>query len=181
MTQIRLLRATDAEAMAALRQRGYETDPLAFAGTPDSDPTCNPDAMRAKLATQTRDAGAVVLGAFSPDLVGLLGLAREEPGKFRHKARLWGFYVEPGSRRSGIGRQLLGEAASEARRLGVEQLTLRVCAACDAAIALYEGFGFARFGCEPRALKSGSEYFDEWHMVAVLGDGIRSRPEARKT
>ena len=173
MTTVRLLRASDAEAMARLRRRGYATDPLAFAGTLESDPTCDADAMRAKLATQTPDSSSVVLGAFAPGLVGLLGVAREEPGKFRHKARLWGFYVEPGSRRQGIGLLLLREAASQARRMGAEQLTLRVCTACDAAIALYEAFGFERFGSEPRALKVGAECYDELHMMASIESASR--------
>jgi ribosomal protein S18 acetylase RimI-like enzyme len=168
MATVRVLAAADAEAMATLRRQGYETDPLAFAGKPDTDPTCSSEAMRVKLATQTADASSVVLGAFAPELVGLLGVAREEPGKFLHKARLWGFYVEPESRRNGIGRRLLDEAAVQARRMGVEQLTLRVCSACDAAIAIYRPVGFESFGLEPRALKVGAEYFGELHMMALL-------------
>jgi GNAT superfamily N-acetyltransferase len=155
--------------MARLRHRGYQTDPLAFAGTPESDPTCEPNAVRVKLSTQTLQSGSVVIGAFSPDLVGLLGLVREEPGKFLHKARLWGFYVEPRSRGAGIGRALLTEAVKTARDMaGVEQLTLRVCVACKPAIALYTAFGFERFGCEPKALKVGTSYFDELHMVGFV-------------
>lgn len=169
MIAVRLLRDSDAEPMARLRRRGYETDPLAFAGTPESDPTCEPDAVRAKLSTQILQSGSVVIGAFSPELVGLLGLVREEPAKFLHKARLWGFYVEPRARAAGVGRALLTEAVKTARGMGcIEQLTLRVCVTCEPAIALYTAFGFERFGCEPQALKAGSAYFDELHMVAFV-------------
>jgi GNAT superfamily N-acetyltransferase len=166
----RLLAASDAEAMAGLRRRGYETDPLAFAGTLESDPTCGADFLRAKLATQTLASGSIVIGAFAPELVGLLGVVREEPGKFTHKARLWGFYVEPGARRDGVGRSLFEAGAAMARGWGVEQLTLRVCVACEAALSAYRRFGFEAFGREPRALKVGSSYFDELHMVALLGE-----------
>jgi len=165
--------------MAALRRRGYATDPLAFAGTLESDPSCSADAMRLELAREAPASGSLVVGAFSPGLIGLLGVVREQPGKFVHKARLWGFYVEPLSRRRGVGRLLLTEAARRARGLGVEQLTLRVCTACEAAIASYEAFGFERFGCEPRALKVGPSYFDELHMLALLGalpGGARAVP-----
>lgn len=108
--------------MAGLRPRGYDTDPLVFAGSVESDPTCKPDFLRTRLASQPLDSGSIVIGAFAPDLVGMLGLVREKPGKFVHKARLWGFYVEPGSQRTGAGRSLIKEA-------GV---------ACETAIAAYE-------------------------------------------
>lgn len=168
MADVRVLSRPDAEAMARLRRRGYETDPLAFAGSVDSDPTCQPEVLRTKLATQTLESGSIVMGAFVPELVGLLGLVREEPGKFTHKGRLWGFYVEPQSRRAGVGRSLISEAAQRARAWGLEQLTLRVCVECEAAIAAYGKFGFESFGREPRALKAASGYFDELHMMALL-------------
>ena len=51
---------------------------------------------------------SLVLGALAE---GRVGLVREEPAKLRHKARLWGFYVEPSFRSRGIGHRLLTEAA----------------------------------------------------------------------
>lgn len=168
MATIRLLAASDTEAMACLRRRGYETDPLAFAGTPECDPTCRPDLLRSKLATQTLASGSVVIGAFGSALVGLLGVVREEPGKCIHKARLWGFYVEPEARRGGVGRALFEAAADTARGWGVEQLTLRVCVACEAALSAYGRFGFESFGREPRALKVGASYLEELHMVVFV-------------
>ena len=90
----------------------------------------------------------------------------------RHKARLWGFYVEPGFRGQGIGHRLLGAAAHAAGQMGgVEQLTLCVSVRQQAAIHLYGQFGFRIFGREPRAMKAETQYVDELHMVAFLGAG----------
>jgi ribosomal protein S18 acetylase RimI-like enzyme len=167
---IRWLQESDAESMAHLRRHAYETDPFAFAGAPDSDPTLEPELLRRRLAAHARGGDSLVVGALADELVGMVGLVREEPAKFRHKARLWGFYVEPGFRGRGIGHRLLTEAARAARRMnGVEQLTLRVSVFSQDAIHLYGQFGFRIFGREPRALKAESQYVDELHMITFLG------------
>jgi ribosomal protein S18 acetylase RimI-like enzyme len=166
---IRLLQETDAESMARLRRHAYETDPFAFAGAPDSDPTLQPELLRRRLSANTLAGDSLVLGALADELVGMVGLVREEPAKSRHKARLWGFYVQPGFRGRGIGHRLLAEAARAARGMhGVEQLTLRVSVVSQDAVHLYGRFGFRIFGREPRALKAETQYLDELHMIAFL-------------
>jgi len=47
----------------------------------------------------------------------------------------------------------------------LEQVLLAVAATQAAAITLYRSLGFATFGQEPRALRVGSEYVDEVHMI----------------
>jgi len=159
--------------MARLRRQAYETDPFAFAGSPDSDTTVQPEAVRRRLAGCTPGGDSIVVGAFLGRLVGMVGVVREEPAKFRHKARIWGFYVEPGFRGRGIGHRLLSAAAQAARQMtGVEQLTLCVSVLNEAAIHRYGQLGFRIFGREPRALKSEARYIDELHMVAFLNAGV---------
>jgi len=168
---LRLLGEADGEALARLRRRGYETDPLAFAGLPESDPTCRGEVVARRLAHQTPETGSVAVGAFGRDgaLVGMVGVRRLEPGKFRHTAHLWGVYVVPEARRAGVGRSLLLEAGRTAGRMGgVERLTLSVCVACEPAVALYRALGFGVFGREPEAFKVDGAYHDELHMAVSL-------------
>ncbi len=48
-----------------------------------------------------------ILGAWTEEnLVGLLGMNREERPSVRHKAGLWGFFVMPDHQNQGIGRAL---------------------------------------------------------------------------
>ena len=54
--------------------------------------------------------------------------------------------VTPGGRRRGIAKVLLTELIQLLRGNGVEALFLEVRASNEAAIALYEGFGFAQVG-----------------------------------
>ncbi len=168
MEELRWLAPRDADAFARLRARGYETDPMAFAGEPSSDPTLDPAIVAERLAAAEAGRESWVVGCFRPELVGVAGLVREEPAKFRHKARLWGFYVEPRARRAGVGRMLLEACAEHARSVGVERILLRVAASQAPAIALYQQLGWTTFGREPGALRGGSGDEDELHMVLDL-------------
>lgn len=111
-----------------------------------------------------------VLGAFiGPQLVGVVGLQREEMRKLSHKAFIWGMYVAPSGRRSGIGRELVYQALARARGMpGVRQVNLGVNAANSAAIALYEGLGFVAFGLERGFMLLNGELHDEVHMARLL-------------
>ena len=66
-----------------------------------------------------------MLGAFAPELAGVVGVFRERPRKAAHKARLWGLYVRPEFRRLGLGLILVRQAIEFARSLeGVSILEL---------------------------------------------------------
>ena len=101
-------------------------------------------------------------------IVGMAGWQRMAGARERHKAFVWGAYVQPGWRRHGVGRALLA-ALIEAAGAEVEQLTLSVVADNAAALALYRALGFEVYGREPRALRDAcGNYSDELLMVRVL-------------
>jgi RimJ/RimL family protein N-acetyltransferase len=164
---LRLLDPRDAEAFSRLRREAYQTDPEAFAGLPTDEPTFEPSLVAERIRAGS-GGSSVIVGAFTPGLVGSLGVVRDEPARCRHKARLWGFYVAPSQRRQALGSRLLSEAVAHGRAIRVEQFYLKVSAACVAAITAYERFGFSVFGREPRALKGPIGYSDELHMVLFL-------------
>ena len=166
---IRPLRPEDAPLFAALRQRALVTDPHAFIGSPDDDPVGDEAETRRRLAEGARSGDAFLLGAFAPELAGVLGAWRETRPKLRHKAHLWGFYVAPEQRGRGLGATLLAEALAQLRAMpGVVQVQLGVSARSEGARRLYERSGFVAFGTEPRALRLPEGYLDETHMVLAL-------------
>ena len=109
-------------------------------------------------------------GAYAGDrLVALAGLARETRMKNRHKATVFGMYVDPGFAGRGIGRALLAHVIAEARRQpGLLQLGLTVTDGNAAAAALYEHAGFRSFGVEPRAIGIDGKYYGKNHMILFL-------------
>jgi ribosomal protein S18 acetylase RimI-like enzyme len=81
-----------------------------------------------------------------------------------HVARL-GMAVQEAYRRQGIGRRLLDTVIERARRIGIEKIELGVYASNKAALALYQGAGFAVEGKKLRARFLDQIYDD----VLLLG------------
>lgn len=160
---VRRLVVADVEAYRAIRLAAMRVAGDSFGST------YAVEAARPLQAHAERLASSAVFGAYCDDaLVGMAGLRRHDGPREMHKGFLWGFYVEPPSRRRGVATCLMSAVLDAARGL-VEQVTLTVVEDNAAAIALYERFGFQRYGLEPNALKRAGGYANEVLMVAFLG------------
>jgi RimJ/RimL family protein N-acetyltransferase len=104
-------------------------------------------------------AAVFVAEADSGEIVGRLSLARDQHPASAHVADL-GLMVAASHRRRGIGRALLREATRWARERGVTKLELHVFPHNEAALALYEQFGFEREGYRKRHYRRRDGYVD---------------------
>lgn len=167
MTKLRTLTPDDAAAFWRLRLQAFRDEPLAFGSTVE-DHAGRPLSDVARELGQGEDRHAV--GAFVPEpggaaLVGILGLDRDRRVKRRHRAKVWGMYVDPRARGRGVGKALLDEIVARARRTaGLEQLYLTVMADNVSAQRLYERAGFAIYGRAPRAMILDGKGYDE-HLL----------------
>jgi RimJ/RimL family protein N-acetyltransferase len=94
------------------------------------------------------------------DIVGRLSLARDQHPASEHVADL-GMMVAQDWRRRGIGKALLEQAVEWARDGGVRKIELHVFPHNEAAIKLYEEFGFEREGFRKQHYRrSSGEYVD---------------------
>ncbi len=98
------------------------------------------------------------------DLLGIAGFRRLVGPKHCHKGSLWGVYVRPAGRGTGMARRLI-ERVIEHARDRVELIQLSVVSNNEPARRLYENLGFAGYGIEQRALKHDGVYFDKLLMV----------------
>jgi RimJ/RimL family protein N-acetyltransferase len=115
-----------------------------------------------------RLGGSTVLGAFlDAALVGTLGFAIQQGQKRAHKGLLWGMYVRPGARGTGVGRRLV-EAALDLARQHVELIQLTVVRENEQARRLYASLGFLDYGLEKNSLKQNGRYYDEVLMAKDL-------------
>jgi RimJ/RimL family protein N-acetyltransferase len=99
------------------------------------------------------------------ELVGRLSVGRDPHPASAHVADV-GLMVAIDARRQGVGRALLDAAVDWARKAGVRKLELHVFPWNEAAIALYDAFGFEREGFRKGHYRRGNgEYVDSILMA----------------
>lgn len=165
--QVRILTGDDLEAVWTLRLRALRDNPEAFGSTYEETLARGNEWMRQRLRAHENET--FYLGAFEENLIGMVAFYREEVIKTRHKGYVVSMYVVPESRGLGVGKALMQALIVRARQIeGLEQLHLAVVTTNQVAYQLYRSLGFEVYGTEPRALKSGGEYWDEYLMVLHL-------------
>jgi len=159
---IRRLGAADVEAFRLIRLEGLRNDPDAFGSTFEKESS---EAEGYFVDRLTRSA---VFGGFVGNrLVGVVGFYSFEDTKSRHKGVLWGMYVTPEARGSGLASALV-EVLLEHAGKEVEQIQLTVVVSNPRARRFYQRMGFTEYGLEEKSLKYKGEYFDEVLMVKFL-------------
>ena len=166
--EIRPLGEEDAATYWNLRLEALQKDPFAFGKAAEEHQATKVEVTASRFRNMSDEN--FTLGAFDGDqLIGMATFIREAGLKERHKGRIYGVYVTASQRGRGVGNVLMAALLKKAQaNPELEQILLAVAAGQKAAIQLYRKFGFEVFGTEPRALKVGSEYVDEQHMLLML-------------
>jgi ribosomal protein S18 acetylase RimI-like enzyme len=156
---IRRLVAGDAAAFREIRLAGLLEAPTAFG----SSYAAEKDNSVGDFATTI--GRNYLAGAWIGDLlIGVTGFYQLTGEKTAHRGNVWGVYVDPAHRGSGVARLLIEDVLAHARQK-VLQVHLSVVADNAAALGLYERLGFVRYGLEPRSLRIGDRFYDEHLMV----------------
>ena len=113
-----------------------------------------------------------MFGAWDGDqLVGMAGLGTQTREKIRHKATLFGMFVQESHRKLGFGGQLVDAVLIEAiSRSHLQSVQLTVTHG-NTAKALYEKHGFVEFGVEPFAVNVAGTYMAKHHLWVQLKRG----------
>jgi ribosomal protein S18 acetylase RimI-like enzyme len=158
---VRRLSASDAIGFRDLRLDGLRAHPEAF-GASWEDEAAQPLAWFADRLDRSTVFGGGPAG--TSELSGIVGFYTLDNAKQRHKGVLWGMFVRPQARGTGLAPSLVAHVIEHARQV-VEEVRLTVVATNTAAVRLYERAGFKPYGLEPRSLKVGNDYHDEVLMA----------------
>jgi ribosomal protein S18 acetylase RimI-like enzyme len=164
--QIRRLEIADSALYRDIRLEALRQNPEAFGSTFELESEKPPSWFETTLG-RTEIFGAFLEGT----LAGMAGFITQESSKRAHKGVLWGMYVRPAARNSGLGRRLVESVLLHARER-VEAIQLTVVSENEAARRLYRTLGFIEYGLEKRALKQNGRYYDEVLMVKFLDQNL---------
>lgn len=163
---IRRLTPADAARYRQIRLKGLKKCPEAFGSTFETENIKPLGSFAERLGS------SAVFGAFrGPELLGIAGFAVRDGVKEAHKGLLWGMYVRPDARKSGVGRRLV-EAIIDFARHHVELIQLSVVSNNEPARQLYARLGFVEYGLEKNSLKQDGRYYDEILMALDLRSRI---------
>jgi RimJ/RimL family protein N-acetyltransferase len=164
---IRPAEPSDAEALVALG-RAVGSEPGGWLLTTSDWRSAGDERRYLKAIRRYPNAAVYVAESDEGELVGRLSLSRDQHPSSSHVADL-GLMVAAGWRRQGIGRALLEEAVEWARGAGVRKLELHVFPHNEAAIKLYESFGFEREGYRKQHYRrSTGEFVDAILMARAV-------------
>ena len=170
--EIRQLGAADAEAFSALRRVLVADNPVPMGLTMEEELGRSLQGFRDQLTAPAPNAafGAWVDG----QLRACAAVAWTRFPSSMHKAQLWGCFVDPVFRRTGLGRRIVERALEHARAQGVRRVNLTVYLPNEAAVGLYRALGFVHYGVESEAVCLSGNYHDG-EMMTLSFFGLSSK------
>lgn len=164
--EIRILTESDFESFWNMRLRALKEEPTSY-GSSYEEAIAAPQSEALKRLEESEHS--FIVGAFNPHLVGIVGFFRERSIKKNHKGIIWGVYVAPEARGSGVARSLMEAAIARAKTIpNVERLQLSVMSQNQSARRLYASLGFEHYGTEINALKVNDRFHPEDLMALKL-------------
>jgi ribosomal protein S18 acetylase RimI-like enzyme len=167
---VRLLDEHDAMLLRALRVQALRDHPDAFGASEAEWERRTLDEIVHSLRERWSAPDNFIVGAFDgAALIGMVGFYRHEGAKAQHKGTIWGVYLAPAARGSGLARRLMRDVIARVRGLGdVEAIQLAVGINNTAARMLYHRLGFRPWGVERHAIKLPDRYVDEEYLELLL-------------
>lgn len=157
------------EAFYGLRSEALTTSAHSYGTTLKLHLATPADHIRRMLEESQSDKDGFILGAFKEQqLVGMIGLRRENKENIRHKASIWGLYVTQPERQKGVGKSLVEEALAISEHYqGLHHIRLIVTDTDQVALKLFKDEGFRVYGEEKKGIYCHGRYYDQLYLARV--------------
>jgi ribosomal protein S18 acetylase RimI-like enzyme len=141
---VRRLDRNDAMILRDIRLRALRSDPSAFGSSYEEESSYDDRTWSDFLGSDR--PGDVFIAETDGATVGMAGI---RTGEKPESAVLWGMWVSPEARGTGIGRALVEASVTWAGAKGARDVVLQVAEGNDSARRLYERCGFEVIGRSP--------------------------------
>lgn len=166
--EYRRLNPKDIDSYFSNRLRALKNSPNAFLSTYEEEVSTG-NSHFLKTLENSGEANLIFGAIDNGAVVGTIGIYQEDRPKLKHKAQIWGMYVDEAFRKTGVGKRLLDLAIDHAKlKMKVDGIYLSLEADNYSARSLYESRGFKCWGTEPKAMKLDGHFFDEHHMALMF-------------
>src|SRR5258708_30463206 len=165
---IRPAQEEDAESFRDLRLEGLKKHPEAFASDYEHDVQYPIEHWRDRVRPDPEDNSVIYVAQADQTLVGITGIYRASNSKMRHNGHIWGVYVRPAWRGSGLADRIIGACVEWARVHQIRHVKLCVSATNPGAIRCYLRCGFSVYGIEPEVIYANCIFYDELLMAKSL-------------
>lgn len=162
---VRRLAEDEWEQYKTARLNALEESPEAFAASLEDERGYDEEFWRTRLGRSQR-----LLAEVEGRTVGVVSVGQAQEGNDR-VAELFGLWVTPDARGTGVATELVHAAADEARTQGRSHLAYWVGSDNGRAVALASGCGFRPTDSRrPMRVQNGEDEEDEVAMVLPLGE-----------
>jgi GNAT superfamily N-acetyltransferase len=169
--EVRPIRTGEGRLLREVRLAALAANPGAFLETYDEVAADADDRWAARVGASTGEGDQLVLLALDGGRpVGMAGIAREIGQRRRHRATLWGVWLDPACRGRGVGRRLVQEALDWAARAGVRAVYLEVVESEDPSWSLYGRLVFVRREVDPFGAHVDGSFVALERLVLVLDE-----------
>jgi len=156
---IRRLHEADWQSWQETRLEALQLHPEAFGSSFEEEQGAEEAAIKARLRKN------MIFAAFNgQNILGIAGIYGESCNKKKHRGNVFSVYVKPTARGQAVAETLLRELLSASRPY-FEQIHLSVVTSNTHALSLYQKLGFVLYGTDPKVIKIGTAYHDEYLMV----------------
>ena len=171
MIEVRPVRIGDGGLLCEVRLAALAANPGAFLETYDEVAADSDDLWAARAAASTGEGDQLILLALDGERpVGMAGIARDIGQRRRHRATLWGVWLDPECRGRGVGRRLVQGALDWATSAGVRAVYLEVVENEDPSWSLYGRLGFVRREVDPFGAHVDGRFVALERLVLVLDE-----------
>lgn len=162
---VRALTEDDWDQYRSIRLAALEESPEAFVATRAEEEAYDENFWRVRMKRSRR-----LLAESDGRPVGVASVG-DVSSETPQVAQLFGLWVRPSSRGTGVATKLVNEGAAQARQLGKTHLTYWVGTDNGRAVAFASGFGFRPTDSRrPMRVKSDEDGEEEIAMVLPLGE-----------